>query len=112
MQIHDVKKDPILVELVMRIVRVADPDRIVLFGSRARGESKQDSDYDFLVIKDVMEGSRRALRREIYHALYGMGIAKDVLLTTPQDVERYGHLHGTILRPALSEGITVYERAA
>jgi predicted nucleotidyltransferase len=105
-------QDPILHELAERIVRVADPERVILFGSKARGTSRPDSDYDFLVVKNVALGSRRALRREIYHALYGMGVAKDVLLTTSEDLARYGYLHGTILRPALSEGIIVYERAA
>ena len=112
MPLNAAKEDPILNELVGRIVRVSDPDRVILFGSRARGEFRPDSDYDFLVVKNVVEGSRRALRREIYHALYGMGVAKDVLLTTPEDLRRYGHFHGTILRPALAEGITVYERTA
>jgi uncharacterized protein len=112
MPVNKIQQDPILSELVGRIVRVADPDRIILFGSRARGEFRPDSDYDFLVVKGVLEGSRRTLRREIYHALYGVGVAKDVLLTTPEDLLRYGQLHGTILKPALSEGITVYERAA
>ena len=47
-----------------------------------------DSDYDFLVIKNIPLSERRQYRRDIYHALSGMGIAKDVLVATPDEIAR------------------------
>jgi uncharacterized protein len=106
-----IRDNPLIQELVRRIVQTASPSRVILFGSHARGTSRPDSDYDFLVVASV-KGSRRQLRRAIYHSLYGLGVAKDIIVATPEDIEKFGHLIGSILKPALEEGITVYERAA
>jgi uncharacterized protein len=108
---NQIQNDSVVQELVRRIVKTASPSRVILFGSRARGTFRPDSDYDFLVITSV-QGSRRQLRRAIYHSLYGLGVGKDIIVATPEDVEAFGHLIGSVLKPALEEGITVYERAA
>ncbi len=104
--------DPTLDELVRRIVKTADPDRVILFGSRARGTARPSSDYDFLVVKRDIPVPLNAFRLGIYHALYGLGVAKDIVLTTPDVLERYGKLIGSVLKPAMEEGIEVYRRAA
>ena len=102
----------ILHELVQRVVQLEQPEKVILFGSRARGNARPGSDYDLLVIKDIPSSARKACRRRIYRSLQGLGIAKDVILATPEDVRRFGSLIGTILKPALEEGIVLYERAA
>lgn len=105
--------DPELVRLlpdvVQRIVDEADPVRIVLFGSHARGDATPDSDVDLLVIT---EGDRRdpEVVARIRRRLADLPIAKDVIVASEKQVRDYGHLVGTMLRPALSEGITLHER--
>ena len=55
--------DKVLNEIVRRLVEAVDPDRIILFGSRARGDARPDSDIDLLIIKDTDQpGYRRAIR--------------------------------------------------
>lgn len=92
-----------------RIVRRFHPERIVLFGSQARGEADEDGDIDLLVV--MPEGTdQRAAARDIRLALADVEIAKDVFVTTPSRIARYGHLVGSILEPALREGVTIYAR--
>lgn len=98
-------------EIVRRIVAVADPDRIVLFGSRARGDHRPDSDYDLLVIK------RTGLPRQreegpLYTALAPLTIDVNVLVYTPEDVEAWRSVRQALPTIATREGIVLYERAA
>jgi predicted nucleotidyltransferase len=99
----------IIAEMVRRIVEEFDPQKVILFGSYARGMAGPDSDVDLLVVMPV-QGSRRQQRVAIRTALSGMGLAKDVFVVTPEEVKRYGDLVGSIIRPALREGKVLYER--
>lgn len=100
--------DPkVLDEIIRRIVDVAKPEKIILFGSAARGDMNRHSDVDLLIIKegaDVLE-----LMGEIYMNLDGAGAAVDAVVVTPEDVERYKDSHAAIIKPALREGRVVYE---
>ncbi len=94
-------------DAIARIVRVAQPDRIVLFGSAARGTLRQDSDLDLLVIKrGVLH--RRHLAQAIYRALVGVAVPVDVVVVTPEDIEMFKDGVATIIGPALREGREVY----
>jgi uncharacterized protein len=97
----------VLAEVVRRIVRVAAPERIVLFGSAARGEAGSDSDLDLLVIKPGRY-HRGRLTDAIYRSLIGVGQAVDVVVVTPEDVDRYRDALGLVIAPALREGRVVY----
>jgi predicted nucleotidyltransferase len=97
----------VLTEIVRRIVHVAAPERIVLFGSAARGEAGPDSDLDLLVIKPGRY-HRGRLTEEIYLSLIGVGQAVDVVVVTPEDVERYRDTPALVIAPALREGRVVY----
>jgi predicted nucleotidyltransferase len=97
----------LLEEVIRRVVEVADPDRIILFGSAARGELGPDSDIDLLVIKSGVR-HRRQLAQAIYVGLMGVAAPVDVLVVTPEDVEMHRHKVGTIIGPALQEGREVY----
>ena len=101
--------EEILREVVRRVVEVARPEKIVLFGSAARGTpSGPDSDLDLLVIK---EGAHRGkLARAIYGSLAGIGKAVDVVVVTPEDVERFGNSPALVIEPALREGRVFYVR--
>jgi len=94
-------------EIIRRIVRVAQPEKIVLFGSAARGEMGPNSDVDLLVIKRG-EYHQGHLTGEIYMNLHGVGQAVDVILVTPEQVERYRDTHCLVIAPALRQGREVY----
>ena len=96
-------------EIIRRVVEAADPERIILFGSAARGEMGPRSDIDLLVVKDGVH--RRELAGRIYRKLVGVGAAVDVIVVTPEDLERYSDSHALIVKPALREGSVVYEAA-
>lgn len=102
--------DDTLAIMTERIVSGFQPERIVLFGSYARGDAQPDSDVDLLIVMPD-DTDRRQTAIAIHDALSGLGIAKDVVVTTPDLITRYGHLVGTVLRPALREGKVLYERA-
>lgn len=99
----------VLDEIVRRIVSVAQPEKIILFGSASRGEMSFHSDVDLLVVKEG--GHRRRTAARIYRHLHGVGAAVDVIVVTPYDVERYRDSHALIIKPALTEGRVVYGRA-
>jgi uncharacterized protein len=106
------KPDPaILADIVKRIVRAAKPEKIVLFGSAARGEMGPNSDYDMLVIKGG-KFKRDRVTVAIYRALRGKGAPVDVVVVTPDEVERYRDTHCLVICPALAEGKLVYDAKA
>ena len=101
----------VLDQMVQRIVERFHPDRIILFGSHAKGKASNDSDLDLLVVMSV-EGSRRSKANEIDLALADRIMPVDVIVVTPDQFERQRDVMGTIVREAVREGKTVYERAA
>jgi uncharacterized protein len=98
--------DEALDEVVRRIVDVARPERIVLFGSGARGGSGEGDDLDLLVVKSGAH--RRKLAQKIYVALIGVGRSVDVVVVTPEDIERFGDSPALVIEAALREGVEVY----
>jgi predicted nucleotidyltransferase len=99
----------VLDDIVQRIVRIADPDRILLFGSYARGEATEHSDYDLLVIKSG-QFHRGQLTGEIYRGMIGAGHAVDIVVVTPEDVDRYKDSFALVIYPAILEGREIYAR--
>ncbi len=97
----------LLDEVVRRVVEAASPDRIILFGSAARGSAGPDSDLDLLVVKAGVP-HRRRLAQQIYSRLVGLEVPVDVLVVTPEDLEAFRDKVGTIIAPALREGREVY----
>ena len=103
------KPEPeVLQEIVARVVQVAHPQRLILFGSAARGEMGPDSDVDILV---VVQGPvhRRDLAGKIYRNLHGVPVPVDVVIVTENDIREFANKIGTVLYPALKEGVVVYE---
>jgi predicted nucleotidyltransferase len=96
-----------LKELVRCIVEVAKPERIILFGSAARGQMGPDSDLDVLVVKSAIE-HRRRLAQDIYMNLPELGVGVDVIVLTPEDIEAQRTSVGSIIGPALEEGRVIY----
>jgi len=93
---------------VARIVAQFKPLRVILFGSRAHGTARPDSDLDLLVV--MPEGTdRRSAAIAMRRALADLPISKDIIVSTPDEIARRGRLVGTILRPALLEGRVLFE---
>ena len=86
-------------EVIRRIVEIAEPARIILFGSAARGDMTRHSDLDLLIIKEG--GDALDLMGQIYERLYGVGAAVDAIVVSPADVDRYKDSHALIVKPAL-----------
>lgn len=95
--------------MVQRIVDRFHPDRVILFGSHARGTAGRDSDVDLLVVMPVA-GSKREKQLEVRLALHDFKVSKDIIITTPEDFAWRKEIPGTVERPAAREGKVVYAR--
>ncbi|MDR7523421.1 MAG: nucleotidyltransferase domain-containing protein [Armatimonadota bacterium] len=102
----EVPKD-VLDDIVRRIVEVAEPEKIILFGSAVRREMGPNSDIDLLVIKSGEYDPGRLTER-IYQRLHGARAAVDVIVVTPAEVERYKDAFCLVIYPALREGVVIY----
>lgn len=96
--------------MVRRIVACFSPQRIILFGSHARGFAGPDSDVDLLVVMDCARSTREQVV-EIRRVLLDIRAPKDVVVVTPEYFDRYRDVIGTIVWPAVHEGKVLYERA-
>jgi len=96
-------------QMTNRIARQFKPDKIVLFGSHARGTAGPDSDVDLLVIMPV-NGSKRKTQVAIRCVVHDIPVAKDIVVVTPREVEQQRQIIGTLIRPALKEGRILYAR--
>ena len=97
--------------MVRAIVEHVSPEKVILFGSHARGSAGPDSDVDLLVVlRDVTNPRSKA--KELYLLLAESGIPKDIVVVTPEEVAAYRDVPGTLIKPALLEGKVLYERVA
>lgn len=101
--------DSVLAQVVHKVVQAADPDRIVLFGSSARGEARPGSDIDLLVIKDGDYGYHETMA-QLFRAVADCEREVDIVLITSAQAARYRDSRGLVIRPALKEGRLLYER--
>jgi len=101
-------EDPTLVEIVRRLVEAYRPDRIYLFGSRARGTAGADSDYDLLVV--VPDDAPPALRRSAraYEVLWGLPTSGDILVWTRAAFTDRLHLRASLPSTVQREGRLLY----
>lgn len=104
------KTDRYVDEMVRRIADRFSPIKVILFGSRAVGTARLDSDVDLLVILPEVSNSRKAAV-EMRRALADLPVGKDIIVSTPAEVTRFGDCVGHVLRSALREGVVVYERS-
>ena len=98
----------LLDEMVRRIREIAQPDKIVLFASRARGDAGPDSDFDSLVIKSS-DQPRYKRSGPIYSALADMPAEAEVIIYTPQEVREWREVPQAFVTTALREGRVLYE---
>ncbi len=86
----------------------AQPEKIILFGSYARGDATEDSDVDLLVIEKEVRSRRMEFVR-LSRVIAQLDAPIEVFVVSVRDVEEWGHLRGTALLPALREGKVLYE---
>ena len=104
----------LLTDMVDALVRDVEPERIVLFGSHARGEAVRDSDLDLLIVEAEPFGPDRSRRREllrIRRALSGFRVPKDILVYSTDEVLRWERSTNHVIGRCLREGQVLYERS-
>lgn len=100
--------DKKLIEIIDRLVDVFQPEQIYLFGSKARGDFKSDSDYDLLVIVKDDTPSEKKRSRLAYQALRGTRVAVDVLVWTKEAFNSRLHLAPSLPATVKREGKLLY----
>ncbi len=95
-------------DIVLRIVNVIHPDKIVLFGSQARGEARPESDIDLLVIARSTEPRHRR-SAPLYGALSDILAPMDILVYSPEEVDEWSQVRQAFVTTALREGKVLYE---
>jgi len=103
----------LLGEMVQAIVAEVDPEQVILFGSRARGDERESSDIDLIVVEAEPFGPERGRHKELvrlYHALAGFRVPADVLVYSHEDIDYWRDSLNHVLARALREGKVLYER--
>ncbi|WP_430710979.1 nucleotidyltransferase domain-containing protein [Nodosilinea sp. AN01ver1] len=94
--------------MTQRLVSALEPEQIILFGSYAYGEPNEDSDIDLLVIVSQSDEPRYRRARVAYKTLRGLGIPKDILVMTREEVERQKTVVSSLVCQALRRGKVLY----
>jgi uncharacterized protein len=100
--------DPVLAEIVRRLVAAYHPIRVYLFGSVARAETGPDSDYDLLLVVPDDAATQRRASRLAYEALRGTGAAADVLVCTRTYFEERLQLQASLPATVVREGVLLH----
>jgi predicted nucleotidyltransferase len=109
--VNPLADSPLPAHLVRRIAERFSPDKIILFGSCARGNSTPGSDIDLLVLfPEVSDPHKRAA--ELYASLADFPHPTDIVVSTTSRFERYRNVVNTVYWPASREGRVLYERPA
>jgi uncharacterized protein len=106
--------DTVLEQMVQSIVAEVDPEQVILFGSRAAGRAGPESDVDLIVIERNAFGNGRSRRQEmarLWRALAKFHVAKDILVYSLDEVQRWRNSLNHVLARALREGRVLYERS-
>lgn len=101
--------DALVEQIVRRIVEAIQPQRVILFGSRARGEAGPHSDVDLLLIYDG-ELSKREVELRVHGLFPIRHFAMDVFVLTPAEFEQQREVVSTVGRIAALEGVLCHER--
>lgn len=101
--------EDLLRDVVQRILSVTQPERIILFGSYARGDATEESDIDILIVQHS-DLPRYKRATPIRLALRGLFPSKDIVVYTPEEVEEWKSASTSFIASVLREGRVLYER--
>ena len=99
--------DATLDKILKKILEIITPEKIILFGSRAKDSNKEDSDYDILIVKSGIE-NKREISRKIYRNLLGTNASVDIIIEMPEIIDKYKDSVGYIYKNILQEGKIIY----
>jgi predicted nucleotidyltransferase len=102
------EKDAVLAEIVRRLVETLRPERIYLFGSKGRGDSSPDSDYDLMVVVPHASEPGYRLAQKAHSLLWGLGTAADILVWTREAFDGRLHLKASLPATVVREGTLLY----
>ena len=109
----ELNQEALLQDMVDLIVHEVDPETIILFGSRARGDARPDSDVDLLVVEREPFSPQRSRRQEttrLYMALRKIDLSKDILLYSRAEFEARKNSLNHVVGRACREGRVLHER--
>jgi len=101
------KVPKVALDALAQILEQVQPERVILFGSWARGEAGPNSDLDLLVVLPF-EGPRHQVAITLLMALADLPAPKDLIVLRPEEWERDKNLPGTVAYPAAHEGVVIY----
>lgn len=101
--------DMLIKEIVNRIVKAVNPEKIILFGSYAYGTPNQNSDLDILVL---MNSNLPRFKRSVpvYLSLAGLLIPKDIFVYTPKELEEWSDVPQAFITTIVRKGKVIYEK--
>jgi len=98
----------LLQEIVDRLAQGLRPERIYLFGSRARGQAGEDSDVDLLVVVPDSDLPRHRREAFSYDLLWGLTVPVDVIVLTRAEFQRAGRVKTSLATRVQAEGQVLY----
>ncbi len=103
--------DKALQQITSNVLKVSNPNKIIMFGSYARKEADEDSDLDLLIIEqEIVDRGKEMIT--IRNAIGDVGIGVDVIVCSESYVKEWGHVRNTLVHQALKEGKILYEKSA
>lgn len=100
----------IIADVTQRLVKVYNPRKIYLFGSYAWGHPTEDSDLDLLIIVDESTEPRHKRGKPGFEVLWGVGISKDLMVYTKDEIEERATDSASLIYKILKEGKVLYAR--
>jgi len=102
------RMDPALAEIVRRLVEALRPERIYLFGSRARGDVGADSDYDLLVVLPHLPEPAHRMAQRAHSLVWGLGVSADILVWSREAFDARLHLKASLPATVVREGTLLH----
>ncbi|MBF0291558.1 MAG: nucleotidyltransferase domain-containing protein [Nitrospinae bacterium] len=99
--------DELAERIAKKIVEEIHPDKVILFGSRARGEAGPESDVDLAVVYSGPK-TKKDIRRQINRLFLDRDFSMDVFVITPDEMEKYRHVANTLAREVAERGVALY----
>jgi len=97
-----------LLDIIQKVIAVAKPRKVILFGSYARGEAEEDSDLDLLIVEDTISNKGQEAIK-IRNAIGSIGLGVDILVCAEEELLDWSHIPGSTIYWALREGKVLYE---